>query len=143
VNQEDWYGLGAAALIGLAFYACRRPGTYAAATGLVLAAFAFVSYALWSAERLGDWLLTIVGLAGLAFGFLIVRIMLLRSVSLQLLARLDGSRADPFDEGVAGRLNDMRTYRLVRSTSGGNELTSFGHLVAGVVAGCQRVLRIE
>jgi hypothetical protein len=138
----EWYGLGALALIGLAFYFVHRVERLLACGAAILGAFAAATYPAAHSERAVDWMLFVVGLAALMLGFSIVRVMLIRSVSLQLLARLDGGRGGSFREDVGERLREMRALHLVRAGADGNTLTPLGKLTADVVAACYRVLRM-
>jgi len=137
-----WYGLGALALIGFAFYLVHDVERLLACGAAIVAGFATATYPAVHTEHAVDWILFVVGLATLVLGFSIVRVMLIRSVSLQLLARLDGGRAGSFREDIGERLREMRRLHLVRQSAEGNTLTPLGTLTAGVVAACYRVLRI-
>jgi hypothetical protein len=143
VTEMAWYGLGTVALIGLAFYALRRIQTFVAASAAIIGAFTVITSPSLPAERRLEWFVITAGLLASAVGLLIVRVMLIRSVSLQLLARIDGAGADSFQDGIRDRLNDLRVFHLVRGTEGGNTLTPFGQLVAGIVAASYWALRIK
>jgi len=143
VTEMEWYGLGTVALIGLAFYALRRLRVFVAASAAVVGAFTVITYPSLPVERRLEWFVIAAGLLASTVGLLIVRVMLIRSVSLQLLARIDGAEADSFQEDIRDRLNDLRAFHLVRSTEAGNTLTPFGRLVAGFVAASYWALRIK
>jgi hypothetical protein len=143
VTEMEWYGLGTVALIGLAFYAVRRIQILLAASAVIVGAFTVVTYPSLPVERRLEWFVITAGLLGSTVGLLIVRIMLIRSVSLQLLARIDGAEADSFQDDIRDRLNDLRAFHLVHNTEGGNTLTPFGQLVAGIVAASYWALRIK
>ena len=141
--QIQWYGVGAVALVGLAFCVLRRVQRFVAVSGVVLAAFASANYSSLSAERTAEWLLMTTGLVACVAGLSIVRVMLTRSVSLRLLARIDGTSAQQsFQDDIRDRLDDMRTWRLVRNTDAGNTLTPRGRLIADLVWASCRLLRL-
>ena len=141
--ELQWCGAGAVALVGLAFCVFRRIPTFVAGSGAVLASFAGITYPSLSAERTPEWLLMSAGLVACVAGLSIVRVMLTRSVSLRLLARIDGTSAQPsFHDDVRDRLDDMRTWHLVRNTDAGNALTPPGRLLADLVAMSYRLLRL-
>jgi hypothetical protein len=140
----EWVGIGALALIGVAFLLLHRIWAFVAAGATVAAAFASVTLPSLAPERVADWILLAAGLIGSICGLAIVRVMLVRSVSLHLLARLDGIRDDSFRDNIGDRLRDLRRFQLVRCTTDGlNALTAFGQLIAGLVAVAYRTLRIE
>jgi hypothetical protein len=138
----DLSGIVALGFLGLAFWRVRRVPAYLALAALVIGGFAVATSRSRTAP-LVTWVVMTAGLVGCAAGLLIVRVMLVRSVSLHLLGRLDGARTDVFDEDIRGRLHDMRTFHLVRTADGVNTLTAFGRLVGGVVAASHSVLRIQ
>jgi hypothetical protein len=137
----DWYGIGAFALIGLVFCCVRRVSTYLALCAAIVAGFILATSPSPTTDVLLTRILMTTGLAGWVFGLLIVRVMFIRSVSLQLLDRIDHARPGAFDDGIRGRLNDMKTFHLV--TGNGNTLTVGGRLVSGLVSACYVLFRIE
>jgi hypothetical protein len=138
----DWYGAGALVLIFLVFYAVRRIPFYLVTCGLVVVAFAFITRAeLMSATA--AWLVSMLGLGLFTFGLMIVRVMLIRSVSLHLLRRLQASERDEFAEDIGGRLHDMRAFGLVQGPAEAAELSGFGRFVGGVVALFYGLFRIK
>jgi hypothetical protein len=139
-----WYGVGAMALILPVFYFVREIRAYLALSAMIVGAFcaATVSRVRW--EQCSEWLVMVAGLLLSVFGLLIVRVMLIRSVSLQLLARIDGGGQETIGEDVGRRLLDMRSFHLIRTTQEGKSgLTGFGRFVAGVVAILYSIFRIE
>lgn len=138
----DWSGSGALVLIFLVFYGVRRIPLYLASCGLVVVAFAFVTRGeIMSATS--AWLVTLLGLGLFTFGLMIVRVMLIRSVSLHLLRRLQASEKDEFAEDIGGRLHDMRSFGLVQGPVQAAELSGFGRFVGGVVALFYALFRIK
>jgi hypothetical protein len=137
------YGLAAVALIGLGFYLVHRVRAFLLWSAAVVSGFAVVTYPSLPAERVPAWAIMIVGLLAVALGLSIVRVMLIRSVSLRLLAGIDGARPDTFEDEIRQRLDDMRLFHLVRRADGRTTLTRFGRLVAGIVTACYRALRIK
>jgi len=138
-----WYGPGTVALIAMAFMVIRRVPAFLTVGAAIVGGFAAATYPSLPAGRLPEWVVTTTGLAGWIGGLSIVRAMLSRSVSLQLLARIDGRGTASFGDHIGDRLHDLRAFHLSRSVDGENELTPFGQLVAGIVAVSYWVLRIE
>jgi hypothetical protein len=143
MNALDWCGIGALAAIVLSFGSIRRIPAYIGATSAVVAAFAVAPYLGVDVVRSADWLVMTAGLAACAFGLLIVRVMLVRSVSLLLLARLGEGPSDLFRRDIRGRLDDMQRFGLIRSSDGRYTLTSFGMAVGGAVTASYKVFRIK
>lgn len=138
----DAYGVGALALVVLVFVCVRRVSVYAVLGVAVIGGFVLATSGSAIADTTSTRLVITIGLAAWVFGLLIVRVMLVRSVSLRLLARIDSSSRDVFDAGIRTRIGDMQRFHLVRETAGGNMLTGFGELVGGLVAACYTVLGI-
>ncbi len=140
----EFVGIGAVALIGAAFWRLHRVSSFLTAGAVVAAAFGAATLPSLPREQIADWVLLAAGLVGLVGGLAIVRVMLVRSVSLHLLARIDGIRDDSFHDNIGDRLLDLRRFRLVRRTADGlNTLTTFGELIAAIVAVAYRALRLE
>lgn len=142
MSALDLYGMGTLGLLGLVFWCVRRVPGYLALVTLIIGGFAVATSMFETGPVLTRIVMT-AGLAACAVGLLIVRVMLVRSVSLQLLGRLEGAGTDAFDEDIRGRLHDMRAFHLVRTTDGVNTLTAFGRLIGGVVAVSHSVLGIQ
>jgi hypothetical protein len=136
-------GVAAVALVGAAFYALRRIPSFLMAAGAVVAVFAGVTHPFVPARRLPEWYVMTAGLLAWAGGLAIVRLMLIRSASLQLLARIDGRHPGSFRSDMRVRLDELRAFRLVRCAGGANELTRFGAVLAGSIAVLYAGLRIE
>jgi hypothetical protein len=139
----DWCGLGSLAAIGAAFYWIRNVPAYIRTTAMVVACFAIGTWLTASPARASDWWVMTLGLAACAFGLLIVRVMLIRSVSLLLLGRLGRESGDLFREDIRGRLRDMRHFRLIHVSDERNTLTGFGRLIGGVVSTSYTLFGIE
>jgi hypothetical protein len=139
----DVYGSVAAALIGLTFYGVHRISAFLLVGGAIVAGFVVLTYGGPALQLSADWLLMTAGLAAWVAGLAIVRVMLIRSASLQLLERIGGARPGSFRQDINERLADMRVLGLVRGTDRGNELTRAGGSVAGVVAVCYSAFRIR
>jgi hypothetical protein len=137
----DLYGLGALGLTGLVFCFVRRISVYLALGTAVVVGLSVATSA--SSDLFLTRVVMTAGVAACLFGLLIVRVMLIRSVSLQLLDRIDGARLDVFDDDIRRRLNDMRAFYLVRPTADRQALTAFGQLVGGFVAACYWLFRIR
>jgi hypothetical protein len=139
-----WYVVGALALILAIFYLVRRIPAYIALSAVVVVAFAAATFARVDWAYPSDWVVAVVGLFLCVFGLLIVRVMLIRSVSLQLLARIDSGRQESIVEDIGGRLHDMIAFGLIRPMPDGTRgLTPFGRFVSGVVAVFYSVFRID
>ena len=128
----EWYGIGGAALLGLSFCFVRRVRWFLGCAAAIVAGF--VAATSSRAGRGADWYLMTAGLLTAAAGLAIARVMLIRSVSLHLLGRIDGGAGLPFDDEIGARLRDMRALGLVRVTDRGNTLTPLGRAVAGAAA---------
>jgi hypothetical protein len=113
------------------------------ASGAIVCGFTAIAYPSLPAERVSEWFVITAGLLASIVGLSIARVMLIRSVSLQLLARIDGAEADSFHDDICGRLNDLRAFHLVRRADSGNTLTPFGQMVGGIVAASYWALRIK
>jgi hypothetical protein len=135
----DWSGIAGVAAITMVFYAVRRIPAYVGLSIVLIAGLGILT----SVQPPADWWVLMVGLSACAFGLLIVRVMLIRSVSLLMLERIAGVPGDVFNEDIRGRLADMRRCRLVRATPRGNMLTPAGQLVSGLVAAFYALLRIR
>jgi hypothetical protein len=146
MKSFDWWGLVSFLLISFAFYTIRkRIFLYIIFCVAIIGSFVlFTRGAFEQAGRPPEWFILIGGLALYAFGLLIVRIMLSRSVSLHLLARLTGGQnPENVEDEIANRLRDMLHYRLVAVD--GNQvytLTNFGRVIAWIVTVTYTVLRI-
>lgn len=139
----DWYGMGALALIVLFFYSVRSVRAYVILCVLIAGGFAATTSGLVDWDRPSEWIVMTTGLLLCAFGLLIVRVMLIRSVSLQILGRIEGGTPNAFGEDLVKRLHDMRVFRLIRTTEGSAALTPFGHLVSSVVTLFYSLFRIQ
>ncbi len=138
------YAVAALALILLVFYFVRKIPAYLALSSVVAAGYAGVTGASLDWRRPSEWLVFVAGLLLWTFGLLIVRLMLVRSVSLRLLATMDGGVEETIVEDIGGRFHDMRSFRLTRTEDDGTSaLTGWGRLVSGVVAALYSVFRIE
>jgi hypothetical protein len=143
MSALDWYGVGALALILLVFYSIRKILVYVALCGTIVVGVALATRGLADSERLSEWIVMMAGLLLCIFGLLIVRVMLVRSVSLRLLGTLEAGGQQSVGEDVGGRLNDMRSFQLIHAIQGGNALTAFGRLVSGGVAIFYWLFRIK
>lgn len=138
----EWYGIGGVALLSLAFYVVRRVPWFLLCGAAIIGGFIVVSRAR-DAELASEWYVMAAGLLASFVGLVIVRLMLIRSVSLQLLGRIDGAHDRAFHDDINRRLHEMRVCRLVRCTDRGNALTPAGRAVAGVVAAFYRAFGID
>jgi hypothetical protein len=139
----DWYGIAALALIGLCFYLVRKIPAYVGLSGAIALGFGVITFGQVDWQSPARWLVMECGLLLFIFGLLIVRTMLIRSVSLHLLGRLESGQAGSMGEDIGGRLKDMRKFGLIQPAGGGNALTPFGRLVSSVVALFYGLVRIK
>jgi hypothetical protein len=139
----NWYGAGALALILVVFRFVRRITVYLALELAIVGAFAMATFPSVDWDRPSEWIVMTAGFLACIFGLLIVRVMLIRSVSLHLLGKIEAAIQGSFGEELGGRLCDMRAFRLIRTTEGSNALTLFGRLVGNFVALFYSVFRIQ
>jgi hypothetical protein len=138
------YGVGSLTLILLVFYFVRKIPAYIALCNAIVVAFWAATLRLSAPSQLSQRIVLTLALLLCAFGLLIVRIMLIRSVSLRLLAAIDSGAQETIGDDIGGRMEDMRAFHLVRATSGGKSaLTRFGWFISGVVAVFYWIFRLE
>ena len=134
MHALDWFGIGAVALLALVFYQVRQVRTYVAAAATIVVIFGVATVSVDTLASAADRWLMISGLFAFALGLLIVRIMLIRSVSLLLLGSLGAGPRDLFQHDIQSRLDDMRHFGLIARQGDRHELTSRGRLIAALVA---------
>lgn len=140
----DAYGALALLLILLVFYFVRKVPLYVAAGAAITLGFAAVTFGAVSVDTASNWIVMTLGLGACTFGLLIVRVMLIRSVSLNMLRGIEGGGADVFGENIEARIGEMRRIGLVAASENGeNVLTPFGKLAAGIVAAAYKMFRIK
>lgn len=133
MSMLSLYGLGAAALVLGIFYFVRRIPMYVASCACLILGFMAFTLPEWQAHR-SEWLVTTSGLGLCSFGMLIVRVMLIRSVSLRLLRRLIDGNDQGMGDDIGGRLADMHAFKLIEAPAEACTLTPFGRLVGGVAS---------
>lgn len=145
MKEIELLGVLSCAAITAAFYFIRkRMFIYLLFCGAIIAGFAVAGSRNLDSSGIDEWLVILAGLCLYWLGLMSVRIMLVRSVSLNLLASFrDGRPGNTMEEDISGRLGDARKNRLVSSASGVYELTWFGLLIASSVTACYHILRIE
>src|SRR5688572_31699348 len=111
----DGYGAGALLVLAMVFWFVRTIPAYLAAGGVVVALFAAVTFSSVSWAEASNWVVMTTGLGLSVFGLLIVRVMLIRSVSLNLLGSIHGQRKESFGEDIGARLGDMRKFGLIET----------------------------
>ncbi|MCI0412536.1 hypothetical protein L0222_07005 [bacterium] len=110
----------------------------------ILAGFVVWTGRTLTAGSIEEWTLTTVGLLFYWFGLTIVRIMLKRSVSLQMLANYAvNHQTETASKEIASRLKDARQFGLISVTNDGYQLTAFGSFVAALVVVSYWILRIK
>lgn len=133
-------------LMTLAFVLLRlRNNIFVSALNMVCALLVSVYAWLTFPQRgSGDWIVMSAGLLLYWVGLFFVRVMLLRSVSLNLLVHLSrGQTANTIGEDIAGRLHDMQTYEMVLQTGEHYSLKPFGQFWGFWVMLLYRILRLE
>ena len=142
MNALDLYGAGAFSLICLIFVAIRKIPYYVFFCLAVVSVFCWLTRGLISPQT-GEWIVMTSGLLLFSFGLLIVRVMLLRSVSLQLLRSIETkAMSAKVSEDISGRLADMDYFRLIQRGDR-NRLTSFGRFCSAVVVIFYATFRIK
>jgi len=139
----DGYGALALLAIALVFWFIRTIPAYLVAGAVIVALFGALTFGSLSWAEASNWLVMTSGLMLSVFGLLIVRVMLIRSVSLNLLGSMHGQRKESFGEDIGARLGDMRKFGLIETTGKDNSLTAFGRFVGGVIALFYAVFRIK
>ena len=139
----DGYGALALLAIALVFWFIRTIPAYLIAGAVIVALFGVITFGSLSWAEASNWLVMTGGLMLSVFGLLIVRVMLIRSVSLNLLGSMHGQRKESFGEDIGARLGDMRKFGLIETTGKDNSLTAFGRFVGGVIALFYTVFRIK
>jgi hypothetical protein len=139
LSEMDLCATLGAALVGVAFVLGRFGEVLFVVPGLAVVAGAAV-VALGRASAPAEGVLLVAGLFLLFWGLLILRVILHRSVSLRMLARLlEGGLGSEGREDIRGRLADVERFGLVAATAGAYRLTAFGQVVAATVATLYRV----
>ncbi len=145
INELEMIGISCFVVISAIFYVVRkRMILYHVLCASVIAAFVFVSSRYVAPSAGSPVVLLICGLGLYWFGLTVVRIMLNRSVSLNLLASLrDGLSDSTLKEDIAGRLKDAEHYRLVSVVNETYYLTRFGWIFALLITIAYHIFRIE
>jgi hypothetical protein len=130
----DWHAIGAIALMLSVFYFIRNVRVYLILCVVIVVGFAVATFGSFADQHVFEWIVIICGLLLCAFGLLIVRTMLIRSVSLGMLQRLASGQQGSMEEEISHRLSDMRYLGLIKTSDGNVALTSFGRLVSAIVA---------
>ena len=145
IKEIEIVGIICLLLISVFFYAVRKKLVlYHIACAFVVGFFVFYGLRYVDATPFERFLLITFGLAFYWFGLAIIRIMLTRSVSLNMLASFQkGSSAATAEEDVAGRLNDAQHYYLVSTSNKTYHLTLFGWIFASLTAIAYHIFRIE
>jgi hypothetical protein len=145
MNSINLFGLSAFILITIFFFLIgSRANVFHLFCAVLIVTFVIRTGKHLDFAFLGEWIVMTMGLTLYWFGLVIVRIMLTRSVSLQMLAvYAKGEQEHKTSEGIAGRLNDAAHFGLMRADGSGYVLTPFGKLIATIVATSYFVLRIK
>ena len=145
IKEIEIVGIICLLLISGFFYIVRKKLIfYHVACAIVLGVFIFYALRYVDPTPLVDFLLLTFGLAFYWFGLAIIRIMLSRSVSLNMLASFKkGLGGTTAEEDVAGRLRDAQHYHLVRHPDKIYKLTWCGWIFASLTAIAYHIFRIE
>ena len=140
----DFIALGGFAGISACFYLIRSElGVF---SGVCLAGIGMCGIAGWPSGSVdaSQWSVTVLGLGLYWFGLLILRTMLRRSVSLNLLSSYaDGQMQRDVGSDTRGRLRDAERHGLMRRDASEYRLTRFGNGVAAVVSLLYRATRLS
>lgn len=145
MNELETISISCFLAISAIFYVVRkRMILFHVLCATAIAAFIFISSRYLGPTASSVIVLLICGLGLYWFGLTIVRIMLNRSVSLNLLTNLrNGSSDSTLKEDIAGRLKDAQHYRLVNVVNETYHLTWFGWIFALLITIAYHVFRIE
>jgi hypothetical protein len=142
----DFLGAACFGVMSLAFALLRlRRNIFVSAFNIACAGVmvCYFLQARWKPEA-DEWLVLTAGLFLYWFGLFTVRIMLQRSVSLNLLVRLSrGEAGNTVGEDIAGRLRDMQTYGMVKKNGEDYSLKAFGGFMSFWVRLLYSILRLE
>src|SRR5688572_9791566 len=94
----DGYGALALLAIALVFWFIRTIPAYLMAGAVIVALFGAITFGSLRWAEAPNWLVMTSGLMLSVFGLLLVRVMLIRSVSLNLLGSIHGQRKESFGE---------------------------------------------
>jgi hypothetical protein len=139
----DLYAILALTCILFIFYFVRTMGPFFTACTLVTLTFAAVSSRSVDWAHPSQWIVLNCGLQLCVFGLLIVRAMLVRSVSLRLLARIATGQSSSMTDDITGRVKDLRRLAVIRSVDGKNTLTHFGRVIGAAIAVLYALIRIR
>ncbi|MDB4989413.1 MAG: hypothetical protein JWN04_4591 [Myxococcaceae bacterium] len=154
MTELDLYGLLAATSVLLTFYFIRNIGAYVRTCIAIVLGVGVAACCSSVAGTVAERAILVAGIALLAFGLLFVRLMFIRSVSLNMLRGIQSGRVAGFGEDIGGRLGDMQRFRLVRTAPEPQEvaraqgeelatLTPFGRLVSAVTSVLYALLRVK
>jgi hypothetical protein len=145
VKDIEIIGIICLLFISVFFYIVRKKLIlYHVACALVVGIFVFYALQYVDPPPLEQFLLLTFGLAFYWFGLSIIRIMLSRSVSLNMLASFKkGFSGATAEEDVAGRLKDAQHYHLVSHPDKTYKLTWFGRIFASLTAIAYHIFGIE
>ena len=144
MTTTEVFAIGSFALITILFAVVRsRMILFPILCVAILAVFSFGTWDRNEWRSGGEFLLGSAGLTLYAFGLLIVRVMLTRSVSLKLLGSYAARASETVQEGIANRLKDLGRYRLVRTDGESFALSAFGRGVSGLVKLCYLLLKVR
>jgi hypothetical protein len=138
-------GLATFALISVFFFIVgSRTIFFHLLSAILLAGFVYWTGSELDTDSLGEWIVFTSGLILYWFGLTIVRIMLTRSVSLNMLAGYSrGELSATASEGIATRLKDMSHFGLISIPEDQCRLTPFGKSIALIVSSTYWILRIK
>lgn len=132
------FGLGCWIVIFVSFYMLRRAAWFSAASIAVIGAFVSIC-ATGEARWFVNCVATTIGLTADWLGLLLIRAMLTRSISLNMLIGYAGGGKADFNESLASRLEDAAKYRLATCDGQRYVLGTFGRIVSVCVRVAYRV----
>jgi hypothetical protein len=138
-------GLAAFLLMTLFFFIIgSRAILFHLVCAILLMGFVYWTGRELDADSLGEWIVFTAGLILYWFGLTTVRIMLTRSVSLNMLAGYSrGELSVTASEGIVTRLKDASIFGLTTTSDDRCRLTPFGKSIALLVASTYWILRIK
>ena len=144
ITYIELIGISCLFVISVLFYIVRKKLIlYHVGCASILGAFVYFAL-FYIHSPISEFLLIAFGLTFYWFGLAIIRVMLTRSVSLNMLASFQkGSGAATAEEDVAGRLKDAQHYYLVSTSDKTYHLTWFGWIFASLTAIAYHILGIE
>ena len=146
MTGHDWIGLTSVLAVFVAFVLLAgRLVNYFICCGAICVTATAGCVVLGDAPDWGQCIVLFTGLFLLSFGLSSVRVMVERSVSLNILANLDSrdKLKEHFRDNLYLRTHDITKYGLGIRHNDKIELTSFGLFIAFLTGCCHAALRMQ